>query len=347
MPLKLVPPRTGKTPYWYIRGTYLGIYVDRSSKTGERKVAIRELARLKSEIEEGRFAERDAPTFASAAAAYMNAGGERRFVTPLLLHFKECALSSIDQEAIDDAALAIYPDATNATRNRQVYTVVSAILKQAGVDYKLKRPKGALGKQRTEWLWPEQAFALFNAADEVDKELGVLLRLLCYTGMRLGEALALRWTDVRLDEGFAYVRETKTGVPRPVFLPPLVIQGMRVLDEHSNRTKRDTDNRTHRVFRFTKSGRLYQLLRLAQRALGDDWTSLTFHTLRHTYATWMRRYAGMDERGLVGTGAWKDRQSVARYAHVIVTEEAQKAALLPVEETWTREGGKGKGGASD
>lgn len=334
MPLKLIPPRAGKTPYWYIRGTYLGVYVDRSSKTGERKVAARELARLKDEIEGGRFAERDAPTFASAAAAYMNAGGERRFVTPLLLHFKDRALVSIDQEAIDEAALTIYPIATPATRNRQVYTVVSAILKHAGRDHKLKRPKGAMGKQRTEWLWPEQAFALFNAADEIDKEFGLFLRLLCYTGMRLSEALNLRWNDVRLDEGFAYVRETKPGTPRPVFLPDEARQG---LMGHVRRPARE------RVFRFTKSGRLYALLRQsvgkwAVRNVADGLepppAGTTFHTLRHTYATWMRRYAGMDERGLVGTGAWKDRKSVARYAHVIVSEEAQRASMLPVEKSW-------------
>ena len=321
MPLKLVPPRPGKTPYWYVRGTYLGRYVDQSARTPEKRVAAQELRRIKSAIEEGRFAERGEATFLTAAVAYMEAGGEKRFVDPLLHHFKERALSSIDQEAIDEAALAVYPDATNATRNRQVYTVVSAILKQAGIEYKLKRPKGALGKQRTEWLWPEQAFALFNAADEVDKELGVLLRLLCYTGMRLGEALNLRWDDVRLDEGFAYVKETKTGVPRPVFLPDAA---RRALASH------DGSATGRRVFRFTKSGRLYALLRSACAA-NPDAPAVTFHTFRHTYATWMRRYAGMDERGLVGTGAWKDRQSVARYAHVVVTEEAQKAALLPVE----------------
>lgn len=327
MPLKLVPPRAGKTPYWYIRGTYLGVYVDRSAKTGERKIAARELARLKDEIEGGRFAERDAPTFASAAAAYMNAGGERRFVTPLLLHFKERALVSIDQEAIDEAALTIYPMATPATRNRQVYTVVSAILKHAGRDHKLKRPRGAMGKQRTDWLWPEQAFALFKAADEIDKEFGLFLRVLCYTGMRLSEALNLRWTDVRLDEGFAYVRETKTGVPRPVFLPPQTTAGL--LAAHASRASRE------RVFRFSKSGRLYALLRMARTSTGGTVPGVTFHTLRHTYATWMRRYAGMDERGLLGTGAWKDRKSVARYTHVVVTEEAQRASMLPVDETWT------------
>lgn len=327
MPLKLIPPRAGKTPYWYVRGTYLGRYVDQSSKATERRVAARELARVKTAIEEGRFAERGEATFLTAAVAYMEAGGEKRFVKPLLDHFKECALTTIDQDAIDEAALTIYPAATPATRNRQVYTVVSAILKHAGRDHKLKRPKGAMGNQRTEWLWPEQAFALFKAADEIDKEFGLFLRLLCYTGMRLGEALALRWNDVRLDEGFAYVRETKTGVPRPVFLPPEVAADLLAAVQGAG-------NRV-RVFRFTKSGRLYTLLRMAKAGSGQTGSlRISFHTFRHTYATWMRRYAGMDERGLVGTGAWKDRKSVSRYAHVVVSEEAQRASLLPLEKSW-------------
>lgn len=321
MPLKLVEPRAGKTPYYYVRGTYLGRYVDQSTGSSERGVAKRELARVKAAIEQGRFAQRGEATFLSAAVAYMEAGGERRFVKPLLDHFKERALSEIDQQAIDEAAMAIYPTGTPATRNRQVYTVVSAILKHAGRDHKLKRPHGAQGKQMTNWLWPEQAFALFTAADEIDQEFGVFLRLLCYTGMRLSEALNLRWNDVRLDEGFAYVRDTKSGDPRPVFLPAVALQGLSA--HHRLQGGRE------RAFRFSKSGRLYELMRRATRRADLDRT--TFHTLRHTYATWMRRYAGLDARGLVGTGAWKDQKSVARYTHVVTTEEAARAAMLPVE----------------
>jgi hypothetical protein len=44
----------------------------------------------------------------------------------------------------------------------------------------------------------------------------------------------------------------------------------------------------------------------------------------------MRRFGGLDTRGLVGTGRWKDQKSAARYAHVVTTEEARKADLLPV-----------------
>jgi hypothetical protein len=43
----------------------------------------------------------------------------------------------------------------------------------------------------------------------------------------------------------------------------------------------------------------------------------------------MRRYAGVDELGLIATGAWSDRKSVGRYSHTVIAEEAKRAALLP------------------
>jgi integrase len=55
-----------------------------------------------------------------------------------------------------------------------------------------------------------------------------------------------------------------------------------------------------------------------------------FHLFRHTWATWMRRYGGLDTSGLLETGARHDRSSAARYEHLDATEEAQKANLLPV-----------------
>ncbi len=43
----------------------------------------------------------------------------------------------------------------------------------------------------------------------------------------------------------------------------------------------------------------------------------------------MRRYGGLDTRGLVDTGTWKNRKSAERYEHVVVSEEAQRAEKLP------------------
>ena len=69
MPLKLIPPREGKSPNWTIRGTYLGRYVERSSGSPKRAVAVKALARIQGEIERGQFSERGEATFASAVGA--------------------------------------------------------------------------------------------------------------------------------------------------------------------------------------------------------------------------------------------------------------------------------------
>jgi len=48
-------------------------------------------------------------TFAEAAITYMESGGERRFLTPLLKHFAETPIADIVQSHIDTAAAELYP----------------------------------------------------------------------------------------------------------------------------------------------------------------------------------------------------------------------------------------------
>jgi len=264
------------------------------------------------------------PGFAGAASAYMKAGGDRRFLVPLLRHFEDKPLVEIDQDAIDAAAEKLYPKASPATRNRQVYTPVSAILKRAGVVLELKRPRGAQGRQLTHWLRREQAFRIFGEADRIDDEFGILLRTLCYTGERLSTILALPIEKIEFEESLAYIGKTKNGDPRGVYLPPDLVKRMK---RHPKGLKREG-----RFFTFTKSGHLYELLELAcRRAKVMLPPRVAFHVFCHTWATWMRRYAGADLRGLVGTDRWKDIKSTFRYAHVVVSEDSRKAALLPVE----------------
>jgi integrase len=325
MPLKLVPPRKGKSPNFTIRGSYLGRPVDRSAGTSKRAVALQVLKQVERQIERGEFSEPGEATFASAAAAYMKAGGERKFLLPLLEHFRDTPLTRIGQAEIDEAAFVLYPRSSAATRNRQVYTPASAVLRRAGVLLSLRRPKGSGGNKQVAWLWPEQAEALFEEAEKIDADFAALLIVLCYTGMRLSEALSLTWNDVRLADGFAYVPETKNDEPRAVFLPPVVVAALANISKTAQRQG---------VFRFSKSGHLYSLLRAAAFKAGVDLPERSaFHIFRHTYATWMRRYAGLDTKGLVATGAWKDRKSADRYEHVQVSEEARKAALLPTPRT--------------
>src|SRR6185437_1251227 len=176
------------------------------------------------------------------------------------------------------------------------------------------------GTPRLTWLRPEEAMRLLDAAEAVDARFGALCVFLLYTGCRLSEALRLKWAEVNLDEGFAYVGKTKNGSPRAVHLPEVAVKSLALLPN---------DART--VFRLSKCGRLYTMLNRAAVGAGYEIPDgIAFHIWRHTYGAWLRRYAGLDTTGLVATGAWRSRQAAAVYEHADVTEEARKADLLPV-----------------
>ena len=77
MPLKLIPPRPGKTPNYTVRGTYLRVYVERTAGTPEKKLAGQVLKGIERAIERGEYAATPKPvleatrppTFADAALA--------------------------------------------------------------------------------------------------------------------------------------------------------------------------------------------------------------------------------------------------------------------------------------
>lgn len=324
MPLKLISPgQRHASPYYHVRGSYLGHRVERSTKTSKRAVALECLRAIELEIERGAYARKAGPTFAAAALSYMNHGGERRPLRKLLTHFGEIPLADIDQAAVDGAAVTLFADGTPATRNREVYTPISAVMKHAGIETTFRRPKGSRGRVVSAWLWPEQVGKIIQAATEIDREFAILLALLCYTGLRLSEALRITCDDLRLNEGYAQIGRTKNGEPRGVFLPSHLVAA---LANHPRGLEREGE----RLFRFSKSGYLYDLLTqaAAQAEVAMPERS-AFHLFRHTFATWMRRYAGRDTKGLVATGAWKSEQSASRYAHVVPTEDARAAELLP------------------
>lgn len=326
MPWKLVPPREGKTPYWYVRGKYLGYAIDRSTGTSERRAATTIFNTWKRQAERGEFSKpvetADPDLFLSAAKAYMLAGGEKQYVEAIINKWPAKLLADIDQVAIDTLATELYPSAPASTRNRQVYTPVSAILKHVGIDKTIKRPKGWRGNKRTFWLEPEPAFALLEAAAALDAEFGIFCTLLNYTGLRLSEGLGLRCERVELQREFAYVPDTKTDEPRAVYLPPVVVAAL------ANHPRGLT--RKGRLFRFHNGGGLREKLALACRRAGVELPKRTaFHVFRHNYGTWMRLYGGLDDLGLTRTGVWQDRASVARYSHSEATAEARQAIKLP------------------
>jgi integrase len=182
MPLKIIGPRNSKTKNLYIRGSYLGIAVDKSCGTDKRSVAQSILKRIEREIELGEYQKEktvapNAPTFLSAAIAYRPSGGQGR-----VFRFHQ--------------------------GGHLKHMLTRAKLAAIGLPCPVRRPIG--------WRVPDNRLAWVN-----------------------------------------------------------------------------------------------------------------FHTFRHTWATWMRRYGGLDTKGLVATRNWRDERSASRYAHAVTSEEWDRVERLP------------------
>lgn len=355
---KLVPPREGKTTCYYVRGKYLGIRLDHSTGTGEEAAAKRIITTWRKQAERAEFSLGSEPkkpaTFLNAATAYMKAGGSGLYLDPIMIAWKDRLAADIDQIALDTLAAELYPKGSPATRNRQVYTPVSAILKHSGIEKTFRRPRGWKGKKGTSWLEPDQAFAVFAAADKIDVEFGLLCRFLLYTGLRLDEALSRPLKDLQINRAYLYLPESKTGEPRGCHLPPVMVeafmaqparQGAPVIRDANGRyisggvpvadigvpfLERRPDAK---IFRFHDGGRLRDMLKAAIAGCGLSFPRRQggFHIFCHTYGSWMHRFGNLDTHGLTRTGRWADADSADRYVHTQASEEARRADLLPTE----------------
>jgi integrase len=349
MPLTLRPPRQGRTPNYEIRGTYLGVPVECSSGTHKRSIALQQIKRIEAIIEEhGQYPAPEPkphtgePTFLSAAIAYMRDGGERCYMKPLLQYFGETLIRDIDQAVIDEAAKTLLPHGAPDYRNRRIYTPVSAVLHHAlGDDCpRIRRPKGSKGRERKDFMWPKDAFAIIAEAEKIDSEFGLYLYTLLYTGIRKSEGRAILAEDVRPDDLGAWLRDSKNGDPRMLKLRQDLADRLRAhLEANPGRD---------RLFKFKEGGHFKHLLLRATMAVcglecpkrrPTGWKKpdaaefrlafVGFHTFRHTWATWMRMYGGADLQGLAGTKNWKDVRSVARYSHVVPRDEWDRVDNLP------------------
>ena len=330
--LRLYPPRKGFSTNWRIRGTYLGVRVDKSSGTHRRQIAATVLEDIVGKIERKEWGRPDTGedgSFVSAAVSYMEITGNNRYVAPLIKHFGETPWREIDQAAIDAAAVALRPNAGAATRNKCVYTPLIAILHHRNPSLRFRRPPGAKGQKRTDFLNPDDAFAIIGAAERFCPDFGLLLRFLLYSGCRLGEALALQWADII--DGTTYIRTSKNEDPRTVRLRDDLASAL------EKRRKPEGS-----VFPFHYGGQLKVLLKRAtclacgvappKRNVPSPMHRLrwvNFHTFCHTWATWMRRYGGADIKDLVATGRWRDERSAHRYTHVVAREAWERAERLP------------------
>lgn len=158
-----------------------------------------------------------------------------------------------------------------------------------------------LPQGRTRFLSPSEFKAALEAAPGWMK---LPIALAVATGMRRGELLSLCWKDVDLEGRRLYLRETKNGTLR---IHPLSDPAFRLLvgipqGEPSNPVLIGVDEKKLSVY----TRRLFA---------GIGIRDASFHTLRHTYASWMVMQ-GVDLYTVGQLLGHKTARMTQRYAHL-------------------------------
>lgn len=201
---------------WHYSFTVEGERIRRSAGTPDKRLATD--AAIEHERRERRAAVHGAEsvvTFSAAVADYMAAGGETRYLLAALDHFKDTLISRITPEMIREAAVALYPHAGPATRNRQAITPIQAVInRQADMGrgspirvrrFPVQRKERPAGDKH--WLAAFQSGARQNS----NPSIAALARLMFETGARIGQACALVWEDIDLGGRAVTLRTRKTG----------------------------------------------------------------------------------------------------------------------------------------
>lgn len=253
-------------------------------------------------------------TFDECALAYVQDGGEARFILPISRQLAGRRLKDITPNDIRTAARAAYPNASPATLNRQAITPARAVINYGHAQgwcamirvkaFPTPKPKRqAVNRAYLDALRPH-----------IPKPMFALMLFLHTTGRRIGDALSLTVADVDLARMRALIGETKNGDPAIAVLTAEVAELLtEIMPEVGP------------VFPYAARSSVYSTLRRACKAAGLPYLG-THQIGRHSYATTLHN-AGWGSKAIAEAGGWKSVRLVAEtYEHP--QEAAERAAML-------------------
>ncbi len=300
MPLKLY--RRGKV--WHYRGTVARRRLRGSTGTASKEVAARIASAKEQVVWKGHI---DGPasvlTFAQAAMLYRQAEKSDRFLRPIEDYWKDTLIKNISPGAIRDSAIALYPHAGPATRNRQAIVPAQAVINHAAdrelcPHIRVKRFTVVRKKKiPATWEWV-QAFM----AHATKPNLAGLACLMYLTGARITQALSIKWDDVDFKARKVLIRGTLKGGGEPDRLARMPDELIAAL------AKIPRDSKF--VFSFKSRGNCRTQWAGACRRAGIKY--LSYHRCRAGFATGLLS-RGVSPATVADRGGWRDQVTVLKF----------------------------------
>jgi integrase len=245
----------------------------------------------------------------------------------LLPEFGQRQIEKITADQIEHWRNSLLEDRDLSRRTvNKLHVVIGAVLERARAVHGLAaNPAREVKKLRErydpnvyDFFSPDEISALVKAA--ASEQDAAIFCVAAFTGLRMGELLALRWRDVDFDRQILRVYGSyslgtltapKSGLSRAVPMADQVVAGLNSLTHRVDRTARED-----LVFPGERGEYLdgSALRRRYKQALEDaELRPLRFHDLRHTFGS-----IAIDRATIVQVQAWMghaDVQTTMKYMH--------------------------------
>ena len=158
-------------------------------------------------------------------------------------------------------------------------------------------------KRSFRWWTEEEIEKFLNAC--LNERMKAITLVGINTGMRIGEILGLKWTDIDFDHKYITVQQSKSGEYRKVRMNQVVIGVLNKIER--NGAYVFTTSNGERIKRIIKGFKL-----TAERA---GIAPSTPHVMRHTFASHLTML-GVDPHTIMELGGWRSLDMVMRYSHL-------------------------------
>lgn len=306
----------GKT--WWVSFTAPGgERVRRSAGTEDRKQAQEYHDRLKAELwRVHKLGEKPRRTWQEAVVRWLrdtehkaDHGKDIAKLRWLDRYLRGRYLDEIDRALVDTIGEAKKREASPATANRYL-ALLRAILRMARDEWEWidRVPRVRLypePKKRVRWIDREEAARLLK---ELPPHLVDMAAFTLATGLRQSNVSFLRWDQVDLARGMAWIHADQSK-SRKAIAVPLNGDALAVLQRRRGK---------HPVYAFTYQGKP------VARTTTKAWQAaleragirdFRWHDLRHTWASWHVQ-SGTSLQELQELGGWSSFEMVLRYAHL-------------------------------
>jgi integrase len=151
------------------------------------------------------------------------------------------------------------------------------------------------------------------------KKLTALVMMAVTTGARRGTLLGLKWKEVNLDRGEAFVQRTKNGEPFVLILTDDVVAELKKFRGKGNADEYVfCGDNPFKPANFNKSwGQALRDAKLENTSETPTDEKLVFHSLRHTHASWLAQQ-GAPLLAIADSMGHKSLSMTKRYAHLCV-----------------------------